>query len=84
MMPIYQNLSYKAQDNTFYKVWAYSAVPKTYYGSKSIPIVSQMLILPNEPGIKPADVNEVGAACRVCSIESCDWRREPSITNKGF
>ena len=84
MMPIYQNLSYKAQDNTFYKVWAYSAVPKTYYGSKSIPIVSQMLILPNEPGIKPADVNEVGAACRVCSIDNCDWRREPSITNKGF
>ena len=46
--------------------------------------LAHMLVLPDRPRETDAAIRKVGITCRVCSLDGCAARREPSIIAKGF
>jgi hypothetical protein len=80
MMPIRQDLRTMAREEFTFETFAIAEV--TYPEGYGLPpmITSWMLIAPAQS--PPETSLNVGMSCRICTVEQCAARREPSIVGK--
>lgn len=82
--PLVQRLNHTGREGGTFDVVAIAELPYTIPSHNTIVAQSAMLIVPVSNPSFDDPVRRVGAACRVCSINNCESRREPSILGEGF
>lgn len=84
LRPVVQPLVQAGRDRA--PVMSYSVAEITAQPGFDMPghVTAHMLLLPGRPERHAGRVQEVGASCRICPVQACGARREPSILTAGF
>lgn len=80
--PLMQVVEFAAREMEQFKCFAVSEPQGQPQFGQDTTFTATMLIAPNTDR-RPPEV-QVGAACRICSVENCTTRREPSILVDGI
>lgn len=80
--PLVEVLEFAAREMEQFKCFAVSEPQGRPEFGKETTFTATMLITPNAERRPPE--GQVGAACRICSVENCRARREPSILVDGI
>ena len=80
MTPIRQEVRTVAREEYLFETFAFAELNYPAGYGKPPVITSWMLIAPKKH--KVTDALAVGMSCRICSVEGCPARREPSIVGK--
>ena len=80
--PLVEVVEFAAREMEQFKCFAVSEPQGRPQFGKETTFTATMLITPNSERLPPE--GQVGAACRICSVEKCSARREPSILVDGI
>lgn len=80
--PLVEVVEFAAREMEQFKCLAVSEPQGRPQFGKETTFTATMLITPNSERLPPE--GQVGAACRICSVENCSARREPSILVDGI
>ena len=80
--PLMQVVEFAAREMEQFKCFAVSEPQGRPQFGQNTTFTATMLITPNRERLPPE--GQVGAACRICSVEKCNARREPSILVDGI
>ena len=80
--PLVEVLEFAAREMEQFQCFAVAEPQGTPSFGQETTFVATMLIAPNRERFPPKV--QVGAACRICSVENCSARREPSILVDGI
>ena len=82
MTPIRQQVRTIAREEYLFETFAFAEVSyPAGYGRPAV-VTSWMLIAPKKH--RADDALAVGMSCRICAVEGCPARREPSIVRKAL